>query len=141
MPSQALQQLGVIEGEREEAVDHGRDAGEDLQHRLEDLPDPRVGVLGQVDRRAEPERDGDEQRDARSSSSVADSSGRTPYVGGLANSGVHWVPERKSTDVDLARRSSTVGTKSATTMPDRRGHRAAECAATSDDGLDRPRSP
>ena len=55
--------IGVTKRQGEEAVDHRGDAGEHLEHRLEDLAHAGLGVLAEVDRGAETERDGD--HDAR----------------------------------------------------------------------------
>ena len=51
------------EGEREVAEDDGRHADQDLEERLDDPAHPRGRVLGEVDRRAEPDRDRDQDRD------------------------------------------------------------------------------
>ena len=52
-------------GQRGEvAVDHGRHAGEDLEQRLGHGAHARRGILGQVDRAHQAERDGDDHRDA-----------------------------------------------------------------------------
>ena len=65
MPSRSLQDVGREEGEREVAEHDRRDAGQHLEHRLERLADARARVLAQVDRRAEAERDRDQQGDRR----------------------------------------------------------------------------
>ena len=49
--------------EREQAVDDGRDAGQHLDRGLGPLAEARGGVLRQVDRGEETDRDGDGQRD------------------------------------------------------------------------------
>ena len=104
------------EGQGEEAVDHGRDAGQDLQHRLEDLArTPGRGVLAEVDRRAQPERDRDQRSRSTVITSVPTSSGSTPKLGG-SNSGDQSVPVKNSPKRDL-RKNSIVGGTSEMTMP------------------------
>ena len=60
-----LQQRRRDERQREEAVDDRRDAGQQLDGRLEDLAGAPRGVLGEVHGGAEPERHGHEQGDRR----------------------------------------------------------------------------
>ena len=62
---EVLQDLRREEGQREVAEDDRRHAGEQLEDRLDRLADARPGVLAEVDRRAEPERDRDEERRRR----------------------------------------------------------------------------
>ena len=50
---------------REEAVDHGRDAGEDLQQRLGPARNVGVAYSRQVDRREQADRPGDQHGDER----------------------------------------------------------------------------
>ena len=60
---EVLDQIGADPGEGEVAEHHARDAGQHLQDRLEDPPDPRTGVLGEVDGRPQAEWGGDEHGD------------------------------------------------------------------------------
>ena len=53
-------EVGCHPREREVAVNHRRDAGEELERRLERPAEPRAGVLAHEDGRAEPERDRDQ---------------------------------------------------------------------------------
>ena len=94
-PGQPLLQERGDEGEREEAVDHGRHAGQDLEHRLDDAAHAVGRVLAQVDGaqqagRARP-------RPSRSPRRAAcpRTSGSTPKCL-VAKSGVHSVPVRNS---------------------------------------------
>ena len=52
-------------GQGEEAQHDARDAGQDLQDRLDGAAHPAAGVFGQVDRAGEADRCGDEHRDDR----------------------------------------------------------------------------
>ena len=47
-----LDDVRADEGQREEPQDDARDAGEDLEDRLDDAAHPRLGVLGEIDRAA-----------------------------------------------------------------------------------------
>ena len=75
--SQSRSTDGLHEREREQTVDDGRDAGQDLQDRLQDGAQPGSGILRQQDRRAEPERDGGDQGNC-GRPKVAVTSGMTP---------------------------------------------------------------
>ena len=62
-PEDAAQDLGREEGEGEVAEDDRRHAGQQLEHRLDDLAHARRRVLGEVDRGQQAERDRDDEAD------------------------------------------------------------------------------
>ena len=64
-PKIALQQRRH-EGQREVAEHDSGDAGEDLEHRFEEVANPGRGVLGEVDGRGQTYRERHQHRDRRS---------------------------------------------------------------------------
>ena len=117
MPSRSSSTIGRDEVEGEEAVDHRRDAGEHLEHRLEDLAHARRARTRRGRRRPR-------ARTGRAMSSamavvhsVPVTSGRTPKL--LAGEPRRpAVPVRKSTTL-TSRKNSSAGKSRARTMPDR----------------------
>ena len=81
--------------QREVAVDHGRHAREDLEHRPDDPADAGRRVLAEIDGRQQARRQRHHHRDARTRAACPPTSGRTPKC--LSEkSGVQTVPNRNS---------------------------------------------
>ena len=72
-------------GQGEVAEDHGRDAGQQLEDRLEHLAQALAGVLGEEDRRGEADRQPDEAGEERDLEGVRDE--RQDAVAGVAEAG------------------------------------------------------
>ena len=115
--SRSSQEHGCDERQREVAVDDRRNAGEDLQHRLEHLADPggRRTRTGRSRRRA---RTGTAiSRPISVVQNVPVISGSTPKLGS-ANVGAHRVPVRNSQTL-TSRKNSSAGSSRASDDPDR----------------------
>ena len=113
--------IGVKIGQRQEAVDHGRNAGQHFEHRLEHLADALGGVLAQVDRCPEPKGYSDGQGDQRSRSAWRPPAAGRPralsvQLNLLPKPPVHSVPKRKSPSPTWVK-NVTVGASRDTTMP------------------------
>ena len=101
----------------EEAVDHGRDAGEDLENRLGEGAEARRGVVRKVDRRHQPDRRGDEHGDERDEQRADEERDRRrrprrccrwppPPAPSNALCGLQCVPKRKSKNGTFSKKRS-----------------------------------
>ena len=100
--------------DRQIAKHDRRNAGQHFQHRLHDFAHRVRGVLAQIDRRHQTDRQRDDGRPGRHQQRAAQQRQDAKVL--RPNSGDHFVPVRNST-IETSRKNCAASTTSTTTMP------------------------